>query len=65
MRVGGATYMEIMAAGGGIMNTVRQTRAASLDDLVSQARPRLARMLPTGRRRSRSRAAMGWTLARS
>jgi len=33
MRVGGATYMEIMAAGGGIMNTVRQTRAASLDVL--------------------------------
>jgi imidazolonepropionase len=48
MRVGGATYMEIMAAGGGIMNTVRQTRAASLDDLVSQTRPRLARMLAHG-----------------
>jgi imidazolonepropionase len=48
MRVGGATYMEIMAAGGGIMNTVRQTRAAGLDDLVSETRPRLARMLAHG-----------------
>ncbi len=48
MRVGGATYMEIMAAGGGIMNTVRQTRAASLDELVRQTRPRLARMLAHG-----------------
>jgi imidazolonepropionase len=48
MRVGGATYMEIMAAGGGIMNTVRQTRAASLDDLVRETRPRLARMLAHG-----------------
>jgi imidazolonepropionase len=48
MRVSGATYMEIMAAGGGIMNTVRQTRAASLDDLLSQTRPRLARMLAHG-----------------
>jgi imidazolonepropionase len=48
MRVGGATYMEIMAAGGGIMNTVRQTRTASLDALLSQTRPRLARMLAHG-----------------
>ena len=48
MRVGGATYMEIMSAGGGIMNTVRQTRAASLDDLLNQTRPRLARMLAHG-----------------
>ncbi len=48
MRVAGATYMEIMAAGGGIMNTVRQTRAASLGDLVDQTLPRLARMLAHG-----------------
>ncbi|HSR33141.1 MAG TPA: imidazolonepropionase, partial [Anaerolineae bacterium] len=48
MRVAGASYMEIMAAGGGIMNTVRQTRAASVDDLVTQTQPRLARMLAHG-----------------
>jgi imidazolonepropionase len=48
MRLGGASYMEIMAAGGGIMNTVRQTRAASLDDLVSQTRRRLEQMLVNG-----------------
>jgi imidazolonepropionase len=41
-------YMEIMAAGGGIMSTVRDTRAASLDELVAQTRPRLARMLACG-----------------
>jgi imidazolonepropionase len=48
MRLQGASYMEIMAAGGGIMNTVRSTREASLDDLVHQSRERLDRMLAHG-----------------
>ncbi len=48
LRVQGATYLEIMAAGGGIMNTVRRTRAATLDDLVAEARPRLERLLAHG-----------------
>ena len=48
MRLAGASYMEIMAAGGGIMNTVRHTRAATLEDLVTQTRPRLERMLANG-----------------
>ena len=48
MRVGGATYMEIMAAGGGIMSTVRKTRGATVDDLVAQTRPRLERALAHG-----------------
>lgn len=47
-RVGGADYMAIMAAGGGIMSTVRHTRAAGVDDLVAQTRPRLERMLAHG-----------------
>jgi imidazolonepropionase len=48
MRLAGKSYMEIMNAGGGIMSTVRQTRAASVDQLVDQARPRLQRMLAHG-----------------
>jgi imidazolonepropionase len=48
MRVAGASYMEIMAAGGGIMNTVGQTRAASLEELVAQTQPRLGQMLAHG-----------------
>ena len=48
MRVAGKTYMEIMATGGGIMSTVRATRAASLDELVAQTKLRLARMLAHG-----------------
>jgi imidazolonepropionase len=47
-RLAGASYMEIMAAGGGIMSTVRQTRQASLEELVTDNLPRLARMLRNG-----------------
>lgn len=48
MRVAGASYMEIMAAGGGIMNTVRQTREAGLEALVLQSRRRLERAMVHG-----------------
>jgi imidazolonepropionase len=47
-RIKGATYMEIMAAGGGIMSTVRATRAATLPQLIAQSRERLDRMLAHG-----------------
>ena len=47
-RIAGATYMEIMNAGGGIMSTVRATRAASVDELINQTRARLDRMLAHG-----------------
>lgn len=47
-RLGGATYMEIMAAGGGIMSTVRETRRATVDTLVAENLPRLQRMLAHG-----------------
>jgi imidazolonepropionase len=48
LRIAGATYMEILAAGGGILSTVQLTRAASVDDLKAAARPRLQRMLAHG-----------------
>ncbi len=47
-RIAGATYMQIMQAGGGIMSTVRATRAASLDELIVQTLPRLDSMLTHG-----------------
>ena len=40
-RLDGATYEEILAAGGGILGTVRNTREATVDELVALARPRL------------------------
>ncbi|MBX3085361.1 MAG: imidazolonepropionase [Anaerolineae bacterium] len=48
MRAKGATYSEIMAAGGGINRTVRQTRSASLLGLMEATKARLDRMLEYG-----------------
>ncbi|MCB8942970.1 MAG: imidazolonepropionase [Ardenticatenaceae bacterium] len=48
MRIRGASYMEIMAAGGGIVSTMRHTRAASEAELVAAARRRLDVMLGLG-----------------
>jgi imidazolonepropionase len=48
MRLQGKTYLEIMEAGGGIVSTVNQTRAASMEQLLSETRPRLARMFAYG-----------------
>jgi imidazolonepropionase len=47
-RLAGATYAEIAAGGGGIVRTVTATRAATEDELVAAALPRLATMLSTG-----------------
>jgi imidazolonepropionase len=47
-RLAGATYAEIAAEGGGIVKTVAATRAASEDDLVEAALPRLRSMLACG-----------------
>jgi imidazolonepropionase len=44
----GATYLELLAAGGGILATVRAVRAASEDDLAAALCARLARMLREG-----------------
>jgi imidazolonepropionase len=48
LRSRGASYQEIVAAGGGILSTVRATRAASRDELVAVALPRLATALEHG-----------------
>lgn len=47
-RIAGATYLDIMAAGGGIASTVRATRAATLDQLIAESLPRLDAMLALG-----------------
>ncbi|MGE5138779.1 MAG: imidazolonepropionase [Rudaea sp.] len=48
LRLTGASYVDIMKAGGGIMSTVRATRASSIEDIVEQSRARLERMLACG-----------------
>jgi imidazolonepropionase len=48
LKIKGADYMEILASGGGIISTVRQTREASLTELIDQSRKRLDKMLVLG-----------------
>jgi imidazolonepropionase len=48
LRMAGASYEEILAAGGGIYSTVEATRGASLSDLVSASVPRIDHMLTSG-----------------
>ncbi|HYO88303.1 MAG TPA: imidazolonepropionase [Candidatus Limnocylindrales bacterium] len=47
-RIGGATYLDILAAGGGILHTVRATREAAGKELVAQAAARLKAMMRLG-----------------
>lgn len=47
-RLAGANYEEIARAGGGIVSTMRATRAASEDQLVAEALPRLDALLGEG-----------------
>lgn len=48
MRLRGASYLDLLKAGGGIMNTVRATRAAALQGIIAETRARLDRMLAYG-----------------
>jgi imidazolonepropionase len=47
-RTAGTSYADIAREGGGILSTVRATRAASEDELVEQSRPRLQSLLAEG-----------------
>jgi imidazolonepropionase len=47
-RVSGTSYQDIMAAGGGILRTMRATRAVDPNTLIEQAKPRLNVMLAHG-----------------
>ncbi len=48
LKIKGADYLEILRSGGGILSTVRQTRAASRESLVGQAWRRLDKMVALG-----------------
>lgn len=61
-RLAGASYAEIAAEGGGIVSTVRDTRDASEDDLVSATRPRLDEMLACGTTTAETKSGYGLTV---
>jgi imidazolonepropionase len=61
-RLAGATYAEIAAGGGGIVSTVRATRAATEADLVTATRRRLDEMLACGTTTAEVKSGYGLTL---
>lgn len=48
LRLNGASYEDVARAGGGIVSTVKATRAATVDDLVASALPRVDAMIAEG-----------------
>lgn len=63
MRLEGASYEEIARAGGGILSTVTATRAASEDELVASALPRLDALLAEGAATVEVKSGYGLTVA--
>jgi len=61
-RLSGASYAEIAAEGGGILQTVAATRAASEDDLTAAARARLDEMAAHGTTTCEAKSGYGLTL---
>lgn len=62
MRSQGATYQEIAARGGGILSTVRKTRAATEDELFEMALPRINWMLEHGTTTIEAKSGYGLTV---
>jgi imidazolonepropionase len=62
-RIRGETYQQIMAAGGGIASTVRDTRAASAAVLARQSLRRLQQMLALGTTTAEVKTGYGLDLA--
>lgn len=62
-RLGGASYTDIAADGGGIVKTVAATRSATEHQLVDLARKRLAEMLSYGTTTAEAKSGYGLELA--
>ena len=62
LRLAGATYEELARAGGGILSTVTATRAASEEELIASALPRLDALLAEGATTVEVKSGYGLTL---
>ena len=58
-RIAGATYQQIAAAGGGILSTVRATRAASEEELLAESRRHRDWMLRAGTTTTEAKSGYG------
>ena len=63
LRQGGADYLAILAAGGGILSTVRATRATASDELLAHGRRWLEEMLSHGVTTIEAKSGYGLDLA--
>ena len=63
LRLEGASYAEIAQAGGGILSTVRATRAASEDELLAATLPRLTALAADGVTTVEIKSGYGLTVA--
>ena len=61
MRVEGASYMEILNAGGGILSTVKETRKASVEKLAAEGLATLDTMLEHGTTTVEAKSGYGLT----
>jgi imidazolonepropionase len=59
MKIDGMTYLEILEQGGGILSTVRSTRTASLEEIVTQSGYRLDTMLEYGTTTAEAKSGYG------
>ncbi len=62
-RLGGTSYQDIVEAGGGILETVRQTRAASEDELYGRSQSFLRAMAQLGVTTVEAKSGYGLTVA--
>jgi imidazolonepropionase len=60
-RTSGSTYEEMLAAGGGIRSTIRATAAASQNDLVALAKPRVDSLIASGATTIEVKSGYGFT----
>ncbi|MBR3052738.1 MAG: amidohydrolase family protein, partial [Firmicutes bacterium] len=63
LKLKGATYLEILEAGGGILSTVRATRAASEEELADRAGTVLDEMLSLGTTTCEAKSGYGLEMA--
>ena len=59
MKINGATYLEILEQGGGILSTVRQSRNASLEEIIVQSEARLDTMIEFGTTTAEAKSGYG------
>lgn len=62
-KMAGTPYLDILAAGGGILSTVKATRAAGMEKLMAETRPRLLRMFRNGTTTAEAKTGYGLQIA--